>query len=133
MMVEGEKAIRREAWIGESRVYLDEEDIFHIVGSGDTDDKTAVEIKQRADEFLELVEEKMRIIVDMNNSGKPSAEVRRVFNELGQNEKIGKVALHGIHPVARVIASFFMKTTTKREMRFFKTEEEALAWLEEGN
>ena len=122
---------KKEIWIGESKVYLDEDDILHVSGSGDTEDKTAVKIKQATYEFLEIVEGKMQIIIDMNNSGKPSAKVRKTYNEMGHNKKIGKVALHGIHPVAQVIASFFMKTATKQEIRFFKTEKEALAWLKE--
>ena len=48
-----------------------------------------------------------------------------------ENEKIGKVALFGLHPVARVIAAFIMGITRKKDMRFFKSKEEALAWLKE--
>ena len=34
-----------------------------------------------------------------------------------------------MHPVARVLASFVMTITKKNEIDFFKTKEEALAWL----
>jgi len=48
-----------------------------------------------------------------------------------EHERTGKVALFGLNPVARVIASFVMGVTRKKDMRFFKTREEALAWLRE--
>jgi len=131
LMLEARETNKKEVWIGENRMYLDEDDILHVIGSGDVEAKTADIIKQTADEFLEMVEGKMRMIIDMNKSGKPSAEIRKAYNELGQNEKIGKVALHGMHPVAQVIASFFMRLSMKQNIKFFKTEEEALAWLKE--
>ena len=51
--------------------------------------------------------------------------------EAFEDEKIGKVALFGLHPVARVIASFVMGVTKKEDMRFFRTKEEALAWIKD--
>ena len=46
-------------------------------------------------------------------------------------EKIGKIAMFGMHPVARVVASFVMGVTNKEDMRFFKSKEDALLWLKE--
>ncbi len=48
-----------------------------------------------------------------------------------EDKIFGKVALFGLHPVARVVASFFMGATKKKDMRFYKTRGEALAWLKE--
>jgi hypothetical protein len=60
-----------------------------------------------------------------------SAKARR-FGKTGfEKEETGKVALIGMHPVARVLASFVIGMTRKEDLRFFKTEEEALAWLKE--
>ena len=48
-----------------------------------------------------------------------------------EGEGIGKVALVGMNPVVRVIASFIIGTTKKEGFRFFKSNDEALAWLKE--
>jgi len=45
-----------------------------------------------------------------------------------QNEKIRKIAIWGLSPVARVIASFVMGIS-KKDIRFFNSEEKALSWL----
>jgi len=50
---------------------------------------------------------------------------------VSEYEKTGKVAVFGLHPVARVIASFVMGVSKNKDMRFFKAKEEALAWLKE--
>jgi hypothetical protein len=54
-----------------------------------------------------------------------------IFREAAEKVFKGKMAYFGMHPVARVIASFMMGVTRKQNMRFFKTREEALAWLKE--
>ena len=51
--------------------------------------------------------------------------------EMFENEQNEKIALFGIHPVARVIASFVMGATKKKDIRFFKSREEAFLWLKE--
>jgi hypothetical protein len=56
-----------------------------------------------------------------------------VWKEIIENERTDRIAIFGLHPVARVIASFIMGVTKKKEMRFFKTKEEALRWLKEAH
>ena len=53
-----------------------------------------------------------------------------MLKEYTENEVMGKIAFIGMNPVSRVLASFFMGITKKREMQFFKTKEDALTWLE---
>ena len=48
-----------------------------------------------------------------------------------EDEKLVKIAIFGLNPVARVIASFIMGVAKKKDQRFFKTKEEALAWLKQ--
>ena len=86
-------------------------------------------MKEASDQLKNLVEGEVNVLIDLNQVGQPSPEARKIGQEAFDDEKVGKVALFGLHPVARVIASFVMGVTKKKDMRFFKTKEEALAWL----
>ena len=121
----------REIWIGENRMYLGEDNILYVTVVGDIDEKTAIAMKEADRKFKNLAEEKFDVLGDLNKAGKPSPEARNIWKGMTEDDKTGKVALFGLHPVARVIASFFMGLSRKKDMRFFKTKEEALAWLKE--
>ena len=121
----------REIRVGENRLYLGENNILYITNIGEIDEKTAIAIKEAVLNVANMVEGKVHTLTDLNKAGKTSPEARKVFKELAEQEKQGKVALFGMHPVARVLASFFMGISKKKDMRFFKTKEEALAWLKE--
>ena len=72
---------------------------------------------------------KANLCIDLNKAGMPSSGARKIGRKAFENEKVGKIAIFGLHPVARIIASFVMGVTRKEDLRFFKTKEEALAWL----
>ena len=119
----------REIWAGENRLYLGEDNILYYTGAGQTNGKTAAGIKEAAYKLAGLVGGKVDVIIDHNKAAKPSLDARKIFEEMTENERFGKIAHVGVNPVARVIASFVMGVSGKKEMRFFKTKEEALAWL----
>ena len=119
----------REIWVGENRLYLGEDNIVYVTVVGDQDEVTAAAIMKAIETLMNLVEGKVNILIDLNQVGQPSPEAREIGQEAFEDEKFGKIALFGLHPVARVIASFVMGVTRKKDIRFFKTNEEALAWL----
>jgi len=121
----------REIRIGENRLYLGEDNIVYVANVGEVDEKMAIAIKEAVLKLMNMVEGKVHTLTDLNRAGKTLPAARKVFQELADHEKQGKNAFFGMHPVARVLASFFMGTTKKKDMRFFKTKEEALAWLKE--
>jgi len=121
----------REIWVGENRLYLGEDNILYITNIGEIDEKTAIAMGEAVLKLVNMVEGKVCTLTDLNKAGKTSPEARKVFKELAEHEKQGKNAFFGIHPVAGVLASFFMGITKKKDMRFFKTKEEALVWLKE--
>jgi len=123
----------REYWIGRSEFYLGEDNILYETIVGDIDEKYAIAARELTLKLMGMIEGKAKVLVDLNHVGKPSAEARRIGREMFENEKTEMIALFGLHPVARVIASFLMGVTRKKNMRFFKSKEEALAWLQEGN
>ena len=121
----------REIWVGENRLYLDEDNILYVTNIGEIDEKIAIEIKETVFKLMNMVEGKVHTLTDLNRAGKSTSQARKVFQELAEHEKQGKNAFYGMHPVARVLASFFMGASKKKGMRFFKTKEKALAWLKE--
>lgn len=121
----------REIWVGENRLYLGEDNILDITNIGEIDEKTAIAMKEAVLKLMNMVEGKVHTLTDLNKAGKTTPEARKIFQELAEYEKQGKTVLFGMHPVARVLASFVMGVSKKEDMRFFKTKEEALAWLKE--
>jgi hypothetical protein len=121
-----------DIWIGESRCYYGKDKIGYITVVGEVDSTVAGKYSEAGSKIINAVEEgHINFLVDVNKAGKLSPEARGIFKEFSEHEKTGKVAIFGMHPVARVIASFVMGTAKKKDMRFFKTREEALAWLKE--
>ena len=121
----------REIWVGENRIYLGEDNIVRLTILGEVDEETEIGINEACYKFMNMVEGKMHALIDLNRAGKTSPGARKRQKEISEHEKTGKVALFGLHPVARVVASFVMGISKNQDMRFFKTEEEALAWLKE--
>ena len=121
----------REIRIGEHRLYLAEDNTLYITVVGEQDEQTALAIKESLPIFAGMVEGKFDVLVDNNKAGKASSEARKIFRELTELENIGKIAIFGAHPVARVLASFAIGVSGKKDIRFFKSKEEALVWLKE--
>ena len=112
-------------------MYLDKDGILYNIMVGDMDYKMAIAFKEANLKLVDNVEGKIKVLVDLNEAGKPSSEERKIIKELSEIEKDGKVAHIGLHPVARMIASFCQGFSKKKDLRFFKTKDEALAWLKE--
>jgi len=121
----------REILVGENRLYLGEDNILYATMVGTQDVKMVIALKEANDKLMNMIEGRVNTLIDLSQAGKPSPESRKVGREMLESEKNGKVAFWGLHPVARVIASFMMGVTRKRDMRVFKTKQEALAWLRE--
>ena len=121
----------REIWIDESRFYLGEDNIIYAEESMRTDGEIALAEKDAILKLANLSEGKVDLVVDLNEAGTPTAEARKIYQSLIENEKIDKVAMFGLHPVARVMTSFLIGVTQKKDVRFFKTKKEAIVWFNE--
>lgn len=130
--VEIKQVSEKEIWVGEHRLYLGEDNINYITPFGGyMDEKRAIEASQASLRLMNMVQGKVNCLIDLNKAGQQSSGARKIWKEWSENEKTGKVALCGLHLVARVMAPFVIGVTRKRDIRFFKTREEALAWLKE--
>lgn len=127
--VEVREVSEREIWVGENRVYLGEDNILYSIAVGESDEKRAIAMKEAIFKLMNMVEGKVNCLIDLSKSGKHSPEARKIWKEMAEDDRTRKVAMFGMHPVARVIASFVMGVSRKKDMRFFGKKEEALAWL----
>ena len=91
----------REIWVGESRFFLGEDNILYETIVGNVDEKIVIEMKEASSKLMNKAEGKLNVLIDINKTGKPSKEARNIFKELMENERWGKVAIFGMHPVAR--------------------------------
>ena len=121
----------REILVGENTLYLGEDNVLCETLVGEQDEKTVLAIHEASVKLRSMVEERIDLLIDLNRTGKPSLGARKRGQEMLEDKGIGKVALFGLHPVARVLASFVLGITSKRDARFFKSKEEALAWFKE--
>ena len=121
--------------MGGTRIYLGEDNIIYITAAGppneSPDVKTAIANKEATVKLASMVEGKVKVLLDITAVGKQSTETRKVWKEYMESEKFGKFALVGLNPVAQVVASFVMGISKKKDMRFFKTRQEAIVWLKE--
>lgn len=131
--VEIKEVSEREIWVGENRMYLGKDNIIYVTAGGESDEKIAIKCKEAMFNLINMVEGKANYLIDLNKAGKQSPESRKIWKELSEHEKAGKIAFFGLHLVARVLASFVMGLSKKKDSRFFETKEEALLWLKGDN
>lgn len=116
-------------WVGNHLLYLDSNDVINVIPSGDVDKETAGLIKEAFLKLLDSTDNKVKILANLKEGGKPSFEARRVAIEIFSKDQVEMVAFFGLNPVARIIASFVINISQKKEISFFRTKEEALKWL----
>ncbi|MCI0470028.1 MAG: STAS/SEC14 domain-containing protein [Candidatus Aminicenantes bacterium] len=120
----------REVWIGESRMFLGLDDILYCTFVGNVDEECLKKFAETAYDFAGKVKGKLKVIADLDRAGMPTAAARKAAKKYYEDERIGEIALYGMKSVARVVATFVMGFSKKQDLRFFKSREEALAWLQ---
>jgi len=118
-----------EFHLGENVTTLLDGNIIYVVAKGEQ----TKEIAQKHQKIVEIlgskVQGKINYLIDVNQSGKNSPEARDIWKMLSSDEKTNKVAVFGLNPVAKVLASFVIGNYKKKNLLFFKTKEEAMHWL----
>lgn len=124
-----EQAGDREFKIGESRIKILDNKIISIESVGDLDDEMAKVYIELNRKMQEILGDRLFYMIDLNRAGKNSSGARKTWQELTELDITIKVALFGLHPVARILASFVIGITSQKKNKFFRTEEEAISWL----
>lgn len=119
----------KEFTIGENRIVLLDNSTIYIEAIGEQTDEHAGEIQKLYQKLYSEIPGKINQLVNLNRSGKSSPKARLVYEEMNNHERTYKVAVYGIHPVARVLAAFVTGLTGKKNIEFFTNKEDAMAWL----
>ena len=118
-----------EFWVGNNRTSFIDGDIIYVIAYGEqTDEQAALQIEIN-NRLTENAEGKICYLIDLNHCGKNSPGARATWLKISEDNKTGCVAIFGIHPVAKVIATFVMRLSKRENMRFFNTKEKALEWI----
>jgi len=115
--------------LGEDGFYSAKDNIIYVTIVGQIDDVKSTKLQEILEKFLKRVKKKVNVLIDTNNIKDASSNARKEFQSAITNEKIGKIAFFGLNPVAKVIASFVMGISKRKNMRFFNSKEKALNWL----
>lgn len=118
-----------EFWIGPTQIRLTEGYLIDIKAAGPQNYDTAIAQVNLFHEIYQETNKPLTYLVDLNDSGKNSPEARKIWKEVSESEHTSKIALVGVHPVARVIAGFVMSASASTKIQFFSTREKALKWI----
>ena len=127
--VEIKRISKNELWVKNNQCLLTENNTIYIVAVGEQSTEIAKAHNKLSKELAHKIDGRINYLINLNKAGKSSREARRMWKKLSEHEKTRKVALFGVHPVAKILASFVIGVTLKKEMKFFHTKEEALDWL----
>jgi hypothetical protein len=122
---------KKEISAGKHRLSLSEDNIIYVLPSGSVSSEDSQKIRSAFLELFDIAEDKLKVLADLNNAGKPSLQARKVAREILKTDRIQKLAFVGMNSIAKVIAKFMLNFLAKKEARFFETKEEALSWLNE--
>lgn len=119
----------KEIMVGDNRTTIIEGNIIYVIAKGEQTAELAMLQKEINLKLASLIDGKICFLVDLNKCGKNSPEARLIWKELSENSNTHKVAVFGLHPVARVLATFVLRFTSNNNNSFFTAKEEALSWL----
>ncbi|MBN1951908.1 MAG: hypothetical protein JW801_11970 [Bacteroidales bacterium] len=114
-----------EFLIGTNKIFLAPPSTVFVIAIGEQTEKIALKHREHHQILAESFSKEINYLIDLNQCGKNHPGARSVWVELSERESTRKVALVGLHPVARVIASFVMNFTKNSSTRFFSSREEA--------
>jgi hypothetical protein len=121
----------REYQIGPNQVKLTQGNLVYIRAVGPQTQSMANDLINLYKQFYQEINMPMNFIIDLNEAGKNSPEARKAWKVVTEDILTSKVALVGIHPVARVLAGFVMSVTGRNKLQFFSTIDQAISWLSE--
>ncbi|MHB8651644.1 MAG: SpoIIAA family protein [Minisyncoccota bacterium] len=100
---------------------------YRLLGS--VDEKEAERLDTVGREYLDRGEASA-VLIDMQHSNDFSSAARRRWVGFLQHPAIRCTAIFGGNVFVRTLAAFVMGASQKKNIKFFATEKEALAWIE---
>ncbi len=115
--------------VGNNETSLIESNIIYVIAKGEQTDELAEKQAEINAILIHKAGGKISYLINLNDCGKNSPGARTKWRDLSEEEETDKVAIFGMHPVAKVLASFVMKVSRKKNQQFFYMKDEALNWL----
>lgn len=115
--------------VGTNKTFLIENNIIFTIASGEQTDELATKQKEVCNLLSKQIDGGLFYLIDVNACGKNSPVARKIWHQLSEEEKTVGVAVFGIHPVAKVIAAFVIGLSRKNNMKFFRTKQESMDWI----
>ncbi len=110
-------------------VKMGEDGVLYSRLSGYMSDEEAAEYKQMCLQYLEQATGTVSTFVDCREIKKMSSQARRVMAELNDHPNAGRVGVVGVGPYVAALTTFINKLIGKTDLRFFRDQEEALAYV----
>ncbi|MGQ8338901.1 DUF7793 family protein [Sunxiuqinia sp. A32] len=126
-----QKTKKQELVVGNNIVSVMPGNIIHVIAIGEQTTAIAIAQDKLNRQLAKSFTGSVNYLIDLNRARKNSPEARKLWKKVVEDETTHKVALYGIHPVARVLAQFVMVISKGGNIRFFKTKEEGLMWIKE--
>ena len=119
----------KEYLVKNNTVHFGEDNIVYVEAIGEQSDDVAMAHFQLSAQLNSKTTGKLKYLINLNGAGKNSPMARKMWQGISESDITDKVALYGIHPVAKVLASFVMGMTKRKNIRFFNSKKEATDWL----
>ena len=115
-------------------MYMRDDGILSIALEGDMDQDEAKSFSTDLQPFLASAsdENPLYVLARRKAPGRYRPAARKVFSELNSYPQLSKVAIVNPSRYGRVLIGFIVKASGRDNVRFFPTEDEALAWLNAG-
>jgi len=120
--------------MGEFKVWVEDDGVIRGKIIGEHTGEDARRIIRLIDDYIAKDKGKKCILIDMRETGRPTAESRKIHasNIKNGDTKFNKTAFFGAKIINRVMANFIIKASGKgKKVKYFDTENDALKWLHE--
>jgi hypothetical protein len=117
--------------MGNYKVWEDPLGFVRVKVIGDHTDKDSENVISEINEVLLKESNNSKIIIDMTETGRPTANARKNHaKNMKNNGNFKKAALYGASAMNRVMANFIIKASGRGDkVKYFKDEQSALAWI----
>lgn len=119
----------KEILIGQNSARIFEGNIILVTIVGQLSTEISRMIYAETRKLERLIGGEVNYLIDLNRAGKNSPEANRIWKHAAEEPQVYRVAQFGLHPVAKVLASFVNSLTSKNNIRFFNSMEEAIVWI----
>ena len=119
----------KEYLVAKNKVVIQDKNIVFIEAHGGQTDEIAKAHLELNKTITCILNGNVKLLIDLNDAGKSSTEARKIWQKIAEFKSTKKVALFGMHPVAKVLASFVIGVTSNKNILFFSRKDKALDWL----